>query len=741
MEVVKNKVATVCVQSGLEKTLDYLIPNEIASLIKVGSLVHIPIRDRQEVGVVVALSEDTNSSFKLKAILHLLPDEISISPELVDLAKWISSYYICSLQRVLSVMIPKSLREKSTSEKAPLFVLKKVSLKKLAEYAANVRAQYPSQALVLDIMLKAKKGILLTQLLELASVSRSPVDTLVKKGLLTLMPQMCEEFTNHKYFPTLPKKLNTEQSLALEAICKSLDEQDSRVHLLLGVTGSGKTEIYLQAIDHMLKSGGSCLLMVPEISLTPQTIERIHCRFGDITAILHYKLSNSERHEQWKAIASGKARIIVGARSSVFCPAPNLKLIIVDEEHEGSYKSEESPHYNSRDVALERAKRAKATVILGSATPSLESYKNAITGKYNLLSLNSRASATLLADVQMVDMLEEREKNGFRLFSTTLIEELKKTLERCEQVMLFLNRRGYFTSVQCSCCGSSLKCPHCDVYLTFHRSRESLVCHLCHYTTNAPTCCPHCKAPGTLKYRGWGTEHVEACVKRLFPLAKTIRIDADTTRHKGAMEGLLREFRTHKADILIGTQMIAKGHHFPGLTLVGVLNPDAQLLLADFRASEHLFQLLVQVFGRSGRSHLKGKVILQSAQLQTPIYRLAANQEYIAFAESELKVRELFAYPPFIHMIKVTLQAEDESKVLQRANEFYEELIKNLPKSCAIAPPGEGAWRKLQDQWRQVILIKCPNPLRLSEFLLKIRMKYQTQGLYISYDVDCQNIG
>lgn len=735
-------IACVALERGFKETLDYLIPPQMQGLVQLGHIVKVPIQRQHEMGVVLALKHTSEFEKKLRCIEEIVEPDCPLPEDLLKLATWMSEYYACSLPRILQVMIPKSIRQPQQAPQAPLFVTRKQSLETIAEKSSSLRAKHSSRSRVLDIMLKVKSGILLSELIERAETSASPIHTLVKDGILDIQPMPDTlDLSIHRYFTSNPKSLNNEQQVALEAIIKSLQTEKPDVHLLLGVTGSGKTEVYLQAIQKVLEGTGSCLLMVPEVALTAQTIDRIRARFDCPIAILHYRISPRERQKQWQSILSGQARIIIGARSSIFCPAPKLRLIIVDEEHEGSYKSEESPHYHARDLAIQRANQHGATVILGSATPSLESYEKAISGQYHLLKLQERASLAKLPPVQIVDMLPEYEKSGFTLFSNILLEELKNTLQRGEQALIFLNRRGYFTQIQCSGCGNAVSCPHCDVKLTFHKNDQKLVCHLCHYTSNTPEKCPTCSKSGFLKFKGWGTEHVQAFLHRLLPDARSIRMDGDTTRHKGSLEQLLREFRTHKADILIGTQMIAKGHHFPGLTLVGVLNPDAELLLPDFRAGERLFQLLVQVFGRSGRSHLHGKVIVQTAQATAPLYRLAADHNYLAFAEQELQMRKIFEYPPFTHLIKVSVHGPTEQAVLLASNHLYQDLIKHLPKSCLISSPGDGAWRKIQDRWRQVFLIKTKNPSTITNALQLCRSQAEKDQITVHYDIDCQSIG
>jgi primosomal protein N' (replication factor Y) len=731
-------VAKVAVESGLDKLLDYEIPPEQISSAHIGQWVEVPFRNHIEIGVICELLESAEHQGKLKRIARFIKEGESVPRELMNLAVWISRYYCCPLRRCIQVILPKALRQEKTSE-GPLWVTRKITLEEMKNLAIQIRSKHPSRAAVLDVLLKVKSGILLSELLEKAKVSASPVQTLAKEKILSVEPMVNpHEESPHRYFSTAAKTLNKEQSEALAKINASLESAQFHTHLLWGITGSGKTEVYLQAIQKVLEGDGSALLMVPEVSLTPQTLDRIRARLQVPVAVLHYKLTPVQKQKHWKQILEGKARVIVGARSSVFCPCPNLKLIIVDEEHETSYKSEESPYYHARDVAIQRARSLGATLVLGSATPSLESFHKAQSGIYQLNRLQSRAGAASLPHSKLVDLRHEKEgSQDSHFFSRTLLEALHTCMEKGEQAMLFLNRRGYFAQTQCSHCGQNLSCPHCDISLTLHRHEAKLICHLCHYACSRPTFCPHCRMPADFKYKGWGTEHVQASIQHFVPTARVLRMDGDTTRHKGSMEKILRDFRTHKADILVGTQMIAKGHHFPGLTLVGVLNPDAQLLQPDFRSGEHLFQQLVQVFGRSGRGHLAGQVIVQTRQPEAKVYEFALHHDYESFATEELQARALFAYPPFVQLIKITVWADHEQEVLKRAKEVYDWICKRLPKRCLISSPGDGAWRKIQDQWRQVFLIKAPLQTSLGSLLSKCASELKIPSHHLHIDVDC----
>jgi primosomal protein N' (replication factor Y) len=567
--------------------------------------------------------------------------------------------------------------------------------------------------------------------MEEAGVSRSPIDTLAKQGFLHVdivridrSPLVAEE-----YFKTKHKKLYAEQQKAFDAIAKTIDEETFQTYLLHGITGSGKTEIYLQAIEKVLAKGKGALMLVPEISLTAQTIERFRSRFEGHIAILHHRLSHGERFDEWHKIHRGDAQIVIGARSAVFSPIKNLGLIIVDEEHEQSYKqSETCPCYHARDVAVMRGKNTKSTVILGSATPSLESYHNAITGKYQLCKLTVRAESSSLPRFTIVDMNKEYEKTkGFTTFSDALLSGLVKRQELGEQSILFLNRRGYHTTLFCQGCASPIQCRHCDVALTFHQGANTLACHLCGFSLSPPPRqCPTCKSPDTMKFKGIGTELVEKSLHAILPEIRTLRVDADTTRHKGSHQRLLKEFSTGKADVLIGTQMIAKGLHFPAVTLVGVLNSDTSMNLPDFRAAETSFQLITQVAGRAGRGSTPGEVIVQTCMPDNATLKQAAAQDYEAFYDAEIAVRKLFAYPPYASLVKITFSGKDQGQAKRVAESLRHALGQLLPQTCQVHPVVPSGHHKVKDSYHYQMLIKTSSILTVCEAWQKAKASVQT---------------
>lgn len=732
--------ASVILEVSIDKSLDYGIPDALAPTLRPGMRVEVPLRGKMQEGYVVAIKDQPDFT-PVKPIKSILSSVELITPDLFELALWMARYYCSPLRQVFKVMIPSSLRS-NTSAKEQLFVSRNKTREELADYCRENRNKYPAQVKVLDVMLQVTKGLLLSELLEATEGSKSPIDTLVKKGLLTLANMQIDRspLENQEYFQTKPKTLNEEQQAAFKAISNTLDQNIFGVHLVHGVTGSGKTEIYLQAIEKTLQANKSSIMLVPEISLTGQTIERFRSRFEGKIAILHHRLSQGERFDEWHKIQRGDAKIVIGARSAVFSPVVNLGLIIVDEEHEQSYKqSEEAPCYHARDMAIMRGKLTGSTVVLGSATPSLESYYNAKNGKYCLSTLQQRAASSSMPTVKIIEMKNEYTKaKGFTNFSEALLTGIKKRQEIGEQTILFLNRRGFHTSLLCQECGVTVRCVQCDLALTFHKGESALRCHLCGYEmTPPPKCCPSCQHENPLKFKGVGTEQIERALHAIFPDMRTIRIDADTTRHKGSHQRLLREFATGKADVLIGTQMIAKGLHFPQVTLVGVLNSDATLNLPDFRASEMAFQLITQVSGRSGRGTMPGEVLIQTCMPENQTILHAAKSDYHSFYADEISSRSLFNYPPFAQMVKVGFSGLDENLVLNFAEYTRMQLAQRLPPNFETNATIPCGYAKIKNRYRFQFLVRGPSVFPINRALeILLQTLKVPRDLLISIDVN-----
>lgn len=714
--------ASIILDVSIDKTLDYGVTQDQLSKIKRGIRVEVPVRGFLRPGYVLELKDKPNFS-PVKPISNILSETQLISDDLFELSLWISKYYCAPLRDIFRLLLPPGVR-KIMAPKQQLFVMRGKTKDELRQICIDIRNKKSAQATILEAMLKVNKGILLTKLLEETNGSRSTVDTLAKQGLLIVENMKIDRspLVNEEYFMTKSKVLNEEQATALAKINNSLDNNRFETHLLHGVTGSGKTEVYLQAIEQALKQGKSSIMLVPEISLTTQTIERFRSRFQEKIAILHHRLSDGERNDEWHHIKSGAAKIVVGARSAIFCPVMNLGLIIIDEEHEQSYKQNEvSPSYQARDVGVMRGKLTNSTVILGSATPSLESYYNAQQGKYTLSVLHKRADIATLPDVIVVDMKKEFEKNkGYTNFSDPLLTGIKKRWEKGEQTILFLNRRGYHTVLRCQDCAQTMKCKNCDIPMTFHLGDNYIACHLCDYRISPPPkTCPHCRGSKPLKFQGVGTEQIEKALYAIFPGIRSLRIDADTTKHKGSHQKLLRDFGTGKADILIGTQMIAKGLHFPEVTLVGVLNSDASLNIPDFRASETIFQLITQVAGRSGRGSVRGEVIIQTSLPDNATIQYASKQDFTGFYQEEIAVREMFRYPPFTRMAKIVFSGPNANQTLEIAEKMRDKLASFLPDTFELNPVVPCGYAKVKNNFRYQFLMRAPNMYPLNGALTK----------------------
>lgn len=713
--------------------LDFGILDHDLDKVQEGSFVELAIRGHVHKAIVFELLEECTLC-QVQPIQRVLDDRPLLPPHLFELAKWMSSYYLTPLRVILRSMLPQSVRNQM-QPKEQLWVQRAVSYDNLRTSCAALQRSHPPQAKVLEAILASKSGLFLSELLEKAGVSKSPIETLAKKKLIELKTVQVDRsfLIGESYFRTKPKKLNEEQDAALTKI---LNSQGFETHLIHGITGSGKTEIYMQAIEQVLSRDLGALMLVPEIALTTQMCERFLSRFDKKIAILHYRLSQGERLDVWNRIRRKEAPIVVGARSALFSPIPNLGLIIVDEEHDHAYKQhEESFCYHARDTAVMLGKIARCPVVLGSATPSLESYTNAKNGKYTLSKLNHRATHAKLPKVTIVDMRKEFEKaKGYTAFSEKLLLEINERVKRGEQAILFLNRRGYHTSLRCLFCGFIFKCPHCDISLTFHRKSQQLTCHLCEYLTQEFRLCPQCKRESDLKFQGVGTEQIERALKAILPDVRTLRMDGDTTKHKGSLDKLFRQFSTQKADVLIGTQMIAKGLHFPSVTLVSILNSDSALNIPDFRASEQIFQLIVQVSGRAGREELPGEVIIQTHTPENTTIQLAANQEYEKFFSQEIGIREVFGYPPFTHFIKVQFSGES-AHLVEGVGKSFQKRVR-VP-GAIVHPLTPSGHPKIKDQFRFQFLIRTTSIYRVHGFLQDLKQRFVLpRGVKLRIDVD-----
>lgn len=738
-ETTYSGVALVFLDVAIDKPLHYGIPKSLESKLRIGMRVAVTLRGRVVKALVIDIISN-DSSLSLQPIISIESPDVVISKDLFRLAEFISSYYATSLRKVFHIILPSTLRT-NIREKQQFFVQRRISCKKMISLCASLRQSAPSQAKVLDTLMHFPKGLLATELLAKSGCQRSSLVALETKGVLQMRQIHIDRsiLEKEEFFPTLPKTLYAEQKIALEQVTQSINAESYRTFLLHGITGSGKTEIYLQAIEHARKKELDVIFLVPEITLTTQTIERVRSRFTEPIAILHHRLSHGQRLDTWRAIQSGKIHIAIGARSAIFSPFQKLGLIIVDEEHDSSYKqTDDMPCYHARDVAVIRGNLTNATVILGSATPSFESYRNAQSGKYTLITLSIRPNSTSLPTIYTIDMAKEFEREkGFTLFSSALLKGIRERFQKGEQTILFLNRRGYHTSQICELCREVVGCPHCAISLTFHRGDNMLSCHLCGYMiTPPPTACPSCKSFNTMKFRGIGTECVERSLRAIMPEVRTLRLDADTTKHKGSHDKLWKQFRSGKADVLIGTQMIAKGLHFPAVTLVGILHMDVHIHIPDFRSSETAFQLLCQVAGRSGRS-LPGEVIIQTHMQNHPVIQMAIDSNVDAFFAREKESRKLFNYPPFSHLARIIFSGKSEKETLESIVRFRKILIEKLPKNYLIQPPIPCSYAKVKDYYRFHFLVRGKSMIYLGKILVDLMPQfYIPNKLRIIYDID-----
>ena len=736
----KPNYVRVIIDRAIQRELDYSVPETLAERIGIGSRVRVPFRDKSALATVLAMLEHSDAK-GIRPIEALVGEAPAISESLLELAKWMSAYYCCPLETVMRSLLPQVIRRAEVGWKKQLFVqpLTRIDGDKID----NLRKRAPRQAELLEAIAKLERPTPAAQLLRKTSFDNQTLRALARRGLIELREEAVERdpHAEEQFIETTNLELNAEQALALNKITDALAAPETAKPILLhGVTGSGKTEIYLQAIRIALERGKSAIVLVPEISLTPQTVERFKSRFAEaheVVAVLHSHLSEGERHDEWHKIHSGRARIVIGARSAVFAPLKELGLIIVDEEHETTYKQEEAPRYHARDVAVVRAKIEKCAVVLGSATPSLESYYNATTGKYELLALTKRVDHQRMPLMRIVDLRQERRKEKIApILSEKLSQAIADRLEKREQTILFLNRRGFSTSLLCSNCGEARNCPNCSVALTFHRHMARLSCHLCGHTAAVPKKCPAC-GKDALIYAGFGTEKVESTVSHFFPKATVRRMDADSMTRKEAYRETLRNFRTGKIDILVGTQMIAKGLHFPNVTLVGIINADLALHLPDFRAGERTFQLLTQVAGRAGRGETAGEVFVQTYTPFSPSIQFARHHDFAGYFEQELEFRERCDFPPFKHAILITVRSAHEGRAKLSAETLVRRLKESLGSEFILGDASPAPLEKLQGQFRFHILLRGEAIMRLSRLVRETLEKLPLpEDVVATVDVD-----
>lgn len=797
------EIASVIVDVPTKQTdraFDYLIPAQWSGTIQPGMRVIVPFGPRKIQGFVTSLK--TQSEFeKLREIIEPMDLEPVLNRELLDLGDWLTENTLCFKIFAYQVMLPAALKAKYEKKvklaagvvaadlSAPLqtifennliidweeslksglvpalqkeaakgkleviyivkekvkkkqrrFVRPLVSLAELTEAADQFPVKAEKQKQVLRYFVDHFEAIEMRQLVSELKTTSATVKALVEKKLLIEyeMEVYRDPFEHRTFKRTKPLPLTDSQQNVIGPILNAIEAIRHEVFLLYGVTGSGKTEIYLQSIQEVIERGQEAIVLVPEISLTPQMVNRFKGRFGDLVAVLHSGLSAGEKYDEWRKIQRKEVKVVVGARSAIFAPFENLGIIIIDEEHETSYKQEEMPRYHARDVAVERAKTYNCPVVLGSATPSLESFARAQKKVYHLLSLPNRMNNQTLPSVEIIDMREELRNGNRSMFSRKLFEMLKDRIEKGQQTVLFLNKRGHSSFVMCRDCGYVMNCPNCDISLTYHRVNEQMKCHYCGYESHVPKQCPECSSD-YIRYFGTGTQKVEDELGKILPEARVIRMDVDTTGRKGSHERLLTDFQNGKADILLGTQMIAKGLDFPNITLVGVLSADTMLHLPDFRASEKTFQLLTQVSGRAGRHQLPGEVIIQTYTPEHYSVELAGTQDYDLFYQREMMIRKTHHYPPFYYLSLITVSHEHLMTVVSATEKIVNYVRSQVTKDAVILGPAASPIPRINNRYRYQCLIKYKREPNLTKILKTILDQYQLDtksGLMVSIDVN-----
>ncbi|MBE6138189.1 MAG: primosomal protein N' [Firmicutes bacterium] len=695
---------------SIDKTFTYSIPERFTESVKIGVRVLVPFGRQKLEGFVLKINEEKTCDYDLKEIIDVIDLEPVLNSELLNLGKYLSKKTMCNLITAYQAMLPAAYKAKKG----------KVVSKKFSTYLIVNNSDYSNirsnkQLEVLNLV-ESKEKVLKS---EANNISEYSVKVLLEKGYLREVKEETYRLKRKDNELEPPKQLTSEQQLVVDTVRKNLNM--FKPFLLHGVTGSGKTEVYMHIIAEVLSKGKEALVLVPEISLTPQLVSQFENRFGSKIAILHSRLSDGEKFDEWRKIIRKEVSIVIGARSAVFAPLTNLGVIIIDEEHTPSYKQENNPHYNAIDVALFRAKYYQTPVVLGSATPSLESYTRAKTGVYELLELKSRISSNL-PEVKLIDMKTEIRK-GYRVLSEELISSLDECIKKDEQAVILLNRRGFSTILTCNSCGYTSKCPNCDIPLTFHKHSNTMRCHYCGYGSGKLHVCPSCGSK-EISYFGMGTEKLEEWIKENVSSSKVIRMDIDTTTHKGSHEKIISAFKNKEYNILIGTQMIAKGLDFPDVTLVGVINGDASLNIPDFRSAERTFQLLNQVAGRAGRREKSGKVIIQGFNMDHYSIRYAACHDYQSFYLEEMNIRKALKYPPYFNLCQIKIVGKDYSIVSDEANKIgiY---LKNNNNNFTVLGPSNSNVPKINNNYYMNIILKYKNTELVIPLLEFIKVKYR----------------
>ena len=709
-------IAQVIINSNvknLNRIFDYNVPSEMQGTICVGDRVLVPFGNKKtyEEGFIVGLKE--NTQYKVKDIAKI-QEGIKLTEENIDLAKLMARRYFCNISDCIKLMLPPGTLNKNidsrVKDKTLNFVYLKKDIEEIEEDIENKIIKSEKQKRVLNFLIQ-NEGIQTTELEIITDTTNAVLKALEKKEYIEIIEEKVERnpFLNKDIKPTKKLKLTEEQQDAFNKIDKTINNNENKEFLLYGVTGSGKTEIYLQLIEKIIQKNKTAIVLVPEISLTPQMVERFIARFGqEKIAVLHSKLSIGERYDQWNKIKNGECKIVIGARSAIFAPIQNLGLIIIDEEHDSSYKSETNPRYNAKELAGYMAKKNNIPLVLGSATPDISTYYKAENNKIEMLKLTKRANESNLPKVEVIDLREELANGNRSILSRKLYQEIEENLKNKKQTILFLNRRGYSTFVMCRDCGYTVKCKNCNITMTYHIKTNKLKCHYCGHEEKNLTECPECHSKN-IKYFGTGTQRLEEDINKIFPEATTIRMDIDTVTRKNSHEEILNKFKNDNIDILIGTQMVVKGHHFPNVTLVGVIAADSSLYIEDYRANERTFQILTQVAGRAGREKLPGRVIIQTYNPDNFAIECSKKQNYDEFYETEIELRKQLKYPPFCDIISIGLTDTDNNKIKNVSEKLYNNIsrtIKNEKMDFNIYKPLPCPIDKIKNKYRWRIILK-----------------------------------
>ena len=796
------KVIVDIPSKSVDFTFDYVIPKRLAAFVQVGVRVVVPFGPRTVQGYVMDIQSHPDQDIdetNLKEIKEVQDIQPELTSELIQLSAWMSNYHVTKRISVLEAMLPsaikakyqkafelvkeqevaESLRVKFNKEGHYLYkdaqknndlaelvqllnngdirevTLLSQKLKKKTQRAVKIiQGYHPDEVLaklekyikqydLYAYLLDEQQHIVFLKEINDMGFSNSSLDALIKKGYVEKYDAEIDRdpFADRVFEQEVKQKLTIEQQHAFDTVKTTLDGDEARTFLLHGVTGSGKTEIYLQTIEAVLNKGKQAMMLVPEIALTPQMVLRFKRRFGDDVAVLHSGLSTGEKYDEWQKIRDGRARVSVGARSSIFAPFKELGLIIIDEEHESTYKQEDYPRYHAREIAQWRSQYHNCPIILGSATPCLESFARAEKGGYTLLSLPHRVNQQALPNIDIIDMREELSRGNRSMFSNDLRDAMNARLKKKEQIVLFLNRRGYASFMLCRDCGHVPQCPNCDISLTYHKTTDQLKCHYCGYEETPSNQCPNCESEH-IRQMGTGTQRVEELLQQEFPDARIIRMDVDTTSRKGAHEKLLSDFEQGKGDILLGTQMIAKGLDYPNITLVGVLNADTMLNLPDFRASERTYQILTQVAGRAGRHEKEGQVIIQTYNPEHYAIQDVKQNNYLTFYQREMTYRKLGKYPPYYFLINFTISHKEMKKVMEASKHIHHILLQHLTSKSYVLGPSPAALSRINNEYRFQILVKYKREPELLTALQYLDDYYHEQyikdKLSLKIDIDPQ---